>query len=396
MLDRRALFGTAATTSTFLSFLLGSRRSNAAVHAPITFKDVEERGTKGRLERLPTLDLESSQDFLTGFRNFVNRDMRQASAKRFTEILKENGHKSDANLSLEEIFGLVKDDHRVMMSVRGWVSNQQLTWKQVQDYFHDNADKYFAEMESADKSGPGSLELNPGIEPEYTKHEIHIQPGGYTGDPFAGYINYYGVNNFYGGSNYNDEVQRNIAERVLGPKDGKVRRILDLGCATGRLTIAMKDRFPDAEVWGIDVGGPMVRFAHTRSVDLGKDIHYAQRLAEDTKFPDNHFDLITAYIMFHEVTAEAQDKIIDEAMRVLRPGGVFFPMDFRTGKQQGDNTAYRKFSTWWDHRWNGEPWRLEYASRDFGDLVAKHGFDVDETVPAARRGHGAIYAIKPA
>ena len=100
------------------------------------------------------------------------------------------------------------------------------------------------------------------------------------GDPFAGYINYYGVNNFYGGSNYDDEVQAAIAARVQIPRDGKkIERILDLGCATGRLTFAMKDRFPDAEVWGIDVGAPMVRFAHTRGVYLGKDVHFSQQLA---------------------------------------------------------------------------------------------------------------------
>jgi len=294
------------------------------------------------------------------------------------------------------VLPLVEKDPILMMSVRGWVSNQQLTWKQVQDYFHANAETYLAEMESADTSGPGSLELNPGVEPEYTKHEIHIQPGGYVGDEFAGYINYYGVNNFYGGSNYNDEVQASIAERVQTPPDGKVNRILDIGCATGRLTIALKDRFPDAEVWGLDVGGPMVRFAHTRSVDLGKDIHYVQRPAEDTRFPDNHFDLVAAYILFHEVTSEAQDQIVAEAMRILRPGGVFFPIDFRTGKQAGKGDAYRAFSTWWDHRFNGEPWRLEYASRDFADVIRSHGFEVNEDIPAARRGHGAIMAVKPA
>ena len=180
------------------------------------------------------------------------------------------------------------------------------------------------------------------------------------------------------------------------PRDGKVERIVDLGCATGRLTIALKDRFPEAEVWGLDVGGPMVRFAHTRCVDLGKDVHFIQRLAEDTKFPDNHFDMVTAYIMFHEVTSEAQDKIIAEAKRILRPGGVFFPIDFATGKQVRNFSAYRTFSTWWDHRFNGEPWRIEYASRDFADLCAEHGFDVREDIPAARRGHGAIMAVKPA
>lgn len=398
MFDRRTLFGATAATATFLSSLVGGRKAEAATAVANTFKDVEHRGTRGRLERLPALDLESSQDFLTGFRNFVNRDMRKAAQKRFAVLLEERGLDPDAELPLEEILPMIENDHLIMGSVRGWVSNQQLTWKQVQDYFHAHADEYLAEMESADKSGPGSLELNPEMEiPEYTKHEIHIQPGGYVGDPFAGYINYYGVNNFYGGSNYDDEVQAAIAERVQIPRDGKkVMRILDLGCATGRLTFAMKDRFPDAEVWGLDVGGPMVRFAHTRGVDLNKDVHFAQRLAEDTKFPDNHFDLVISYIMFHEVTSEAQDKIIAETKRILRPGGVFFPMDFQTGKQAPKNTPYRAFAIWQDHKFNGEPWRVEYASRDFGEVIRGHGFEVDESIRAARRGHGAIMATKPA
>ncbi|MEQ8736500.1 MAG: class I SAM-dependent methyltransferase [Rhodospirillaceae bacterium] len=398
MIDRRTLFGATAATTAFLSSLVKGRSAQAKTSTDGAFQDVEWRGTRGRLERLPELDLESSQDFLTGFRNFVNRDMRQAAQKRFAVLMEERGLTADDDLPMSEILEMVEDDHIIMGSVRGWVSNQQLTWKQVQDHFHANADLYLAEMESADNIGPGSLELNPDLDiPEYTKHEIHIQPGGYVGDPFAGYINYYGVNNFYGGSNYDDEVQAAIAERVQTPRDGKkVERILDLGCATGRLTFAMKDRFPEAEVWGLDVGGPMVRFAHTRGVDLGKDVHYVQRLAEDTKFPDNHFDLITAYIMFHEVTSEAQDKIIAEAKRILRPGGVFFPMDFQTGKQAPKSNVYRSFSIWQDHKFNGEPWRVEYASRDFGDVIRAHGFDVDESIRPARRGHGAIMATKPA
>ncbi|MBT7450976.1 MAG: hypothetical protein HN793_09115, partial [Rhodospirillaceae bacterium] len=253
MINRRTLFGATAATASFLGSLVKGRSAEAKTPAKFTFKDVEKRGTRGRLERLPALDLESSQDFLTGFRNFVNRDMRQAAQKRLAVLMKERGLSADDDLPLDELLPMIENDHLIMGSVRGWVSNQQLTWKQVQDYFHANADEYMAEMESADNSGPGSLELNPDMElPEYTKHEIHIQPGGYVGDPFAGYINYYGVNNFYGGSNYDDEVQAAIAARVQVPKDDKkVMRILDLGCATGRLTFAMKDRFPDAEVWGI-------------------------------------------------------------------------------------------------------------------------------------------------
>ena len=398
MLERRGLFTLFSAVTAFFSTLVSGKKAMAYSPSPkYTFKDVENRGTRGRLERLPTLDIESSQDFLTGFRNFVTRKMYPPIKVKFDKISKELKLKKGQTLPLEEVVAIAKQEPQMMMGVRGWVSTQQLTWKQILDYYHEHADEYLDEMESADNSGPGSLRLNPDLKlPEYTKHEIHIQPAGYVGDPFSGYLNYYGVNNFYGGSNYNDEVQDNIVKRVLPPTDNKVEKILDIGCATGRLTFSLKKKFPKAEVYGLDVGGPMVRFAHMRGVDLGEDVHFVQELAEDTKFPDNHFDLVTAYILFHEVTSEAQDKIIAEVKRILRPGGVFFPIDFRTGKQAGDDSPYKQFFVWWDHVYNGEPWRVEYASRDFADVIRSHGFDVNEDIPAARRGMGSIKAIKPA
>ena len=162
----------------------------------------------------------------------------------------------------------------------------------------------------------------------------------------------------------------------------------------GPLAIAMKERFPDAEVWGIDIGGPMVRYAHMRAVDLGVEVNFAQRLAEDTKFPDNYFDIVTSYIMHHEVTAQASRDIVAEAYRVTRPGGVYSPWDFG-GSRARNLTPYRKFRRWVDHRWNAEVWRLEYASLDFPAEIAAAGFQVTEG-KSGRRGFGDITGRKPA
>ncbi|MSO97299.1 MAG: class I SAM-dependent methyltransferase [Rhodospirillaceae bacterium] len=357
--------------------------------------DVELRGTIGRLERIGSLELESQQDFLTNFRGWVNNDFRQAAQQRAGDIALAAGLDPTSAVDYQVAAKLFEKDPVIAGYVRTWVSNQLQTWGTIQDFFHSNADQYYSEMDAADKLGPGKLEWDGKMEiPDYTKHEIHIQPGGYVGDPFAGYINFYGVNNFYAGKNFQDEAQYAIAKAVIPPKDGKVKRILDIGSATGRLTLQMKERFPDAEVWGVDVGAPMVRYAHVRALDLGINVNYAQRLAEDTKFPDGYFDLVVSYILFHEVTAEASKKIISEAHRVLRPGGVFYPVDFPTGKQQSVMTAYNAFSVWWDHRWNCEVWALEYRAMAFADEMAKRGFAVDENIPQARRGHGKLMGTK--
>ena len=36
------------------------------------------------------------------------------------------------------------------------------------------------------------------------------------------------------------------------PADGRVRRVLDIGCSAGQSATAFKERFPEAEVWGVD------------------------------------------------------------------------------------------------------------------------------------------------
>ena len=140
----------------------------------------------------------------------------------------------------------------------------------------------------------------------------------------------------------------------------------------------------------------MVRFAHARGIDLGIECHFAQRLAEDTKFPDGHFDMVISNIMHHEVSAAATDGIVAEAFRVLRPGGVYVPVDHRTGKQLPKRDAATNFFVWLDHKVNNEVWRPDFESRDFADVIRDAGFDVDESVPPARFGTGAILATKQA
>ncbi len=398
MIDRRTLFGATAAVTSAIGSLFGAKSAAAKSAPQSTFKgDVEARGTDGRLERLPKLDLESYDDMLTGLRIWSAKFNRPGRA-RFNRLLEEGGVDPKADLPLEEIFTHVDQDTFLGTAARIRSSGQGLMWKALQTHFHENADLYLEEMEAADKLGPGKLELHPEMHiPNYTKYEIHIQPGGYVGDPFAGYIYHYGTNDFYRGANYQDEIHRNMARQMPTPKDGKVLRILDQGCSCGQLTVALKERFPDAEVWGIDIGGPMVRYAHMRDTDLGVGANFRQALAEDTKFPDGYFDIATSYIMHHEVTAEKTKEIIAETFRVLRPGGVYFPIDFETGPGRGrrrDN--YGKFAGWRDHRWNEEVWRPEYSSVDFNGEMRKVGFDVVDEGPPAWRFPYNVLGTKPA
>jgi len=308
MMNRRTILGALAAAFSAPAAARKARASSTRPSAlPYAF---EPRGALGKLERLPSLDLESRQDFLTGFRVWSNGPLGRAAQERAGEIFKARGLNPET-ASLEAIRDVLEGDPIIGASMRYWISGQLISWKLLQDEFHGHAEAYLAEMDRADKAGPGTLKLNPDLQvPEYASHEIHVQPGGYVGDPFAGHIYHYGTNHFYMGHNDQDEVHGALAAAVEPPEDGRVLRVLDLACGPGQLTVALKERFPDAEVWGLDVSAPMVRYAHMRAADLGQEVHFVQALGEKTDFPDGYFDVVASYIVFHETPVEITRQIV--------------------------------------------------------------------------------------
>ncbi|MDG2244041.1 MAG: class I SAM-dependent methyltransferase [Rhodospirillaceae bacterium] len=398
MLDRRTLFSSLTGFTTAIGSIFGSRE---AIAAKPSFKgDLDPRGTVGRLERLPTLDLESQQDFLTGFRKDMGRAFRRVGSQRMAALFEAKGLDAFSDPSIETILEIAENDHILGMHVRTWVSMQQFTWSTIQEVLYRDPEKYLAELEAADNAGPGTLELNPDMDlPDHVKHEIHIMPGGFVGDPLGGYVYHYGTNNFSIGRNNQDEISIGFANATPVPStptpNGRPLRILEVGCTIGRITIALKERFPDAEVWGIDAGGPMVRYAHMRAVDLGVDVNFAQRLAEDTKFEDGYFDVVMSYILHHEMPAEISNQTVNEIHRILRPGGIYFPIDFYTGENKPSPNASQKYRHWWDHRWNNEVWWEEYTDLDLFGAMQKAGFEASEDGPAAWIGRKNLVGTKP-
>jgi SAM-dependent methyltransferase len=352
-----------------------------------------DRGYSERNKRVASLDVESYQDFMLGFRAFTYGDLDKAARGRAAEVL-EDLRLNTEDLPLDAFRDTFEQDPIIATRIRAWLSSQQLMWRNVLDHYEQHRDHYLDDMEAAEANGTGILELNTGMDiPDYAKHEIHIQPGGYTGNDFAGPLYHYGTNTFYKGENNEDQFHIAIAQKAYLPADGKVDRIVDFGCGIGRLTVALAEQFPQAEVWGIDVGGPLVRYAHKRAVDLGVTVNFAQRLAEDSKFESDSVDLVTAYILFHEVSQEAGRAICAEAFRILRPGGVFDVTDFHTGRARGTD-PYHRFFRWIDHVYNAERWANDFINSDFLDTLASVGFEVEKG-ENRHWGIGVYIARKP-
>jgi ubiquinone/menaquinone biosynthesis C-methylase UbiE len=141
--------------------------------------------------------------------------------------------------------------------------------------------------------------------------------------------------------------------------------------------MALKEAFPDAAVSGIDVAGPMLRYAHKRAVDLNLNVRFIQRLAEDTGLDSGSVDVAAAYILFHEVPAVAARRICAEVFRILRPGGVFDVTDFATGAARSKEPPFATYRSWADHHYNGERWREEFVNSDFLETLREAGFEAE-------------------
>ncbi|MDX2223067.1 MAG: class I SAM-dependent methyltransferase [Rhodospirillaceae bacterium] len=333
-----------------------------------------DRGWIGRLERPPALDAETYAGFCEGMRGFIfgplGGKVKQASDAAINRAKAAGRDLARVNdiRALFDPIPVVAARNRLLRSA------QEMMWRRYREAYDDQA--YLDELAAYDAKGPGSVEWDPNFAyPAYVKHPIHIQPGGYGGDPLCGYWYHQASNVFFIGANDQDEYHLSLAAATRPPADGKVDRVIDLGCSIGQLTVGLKERFKNAAVTGLDVASAQVRYAHMRAAKMGVECHFVQRLAEDTRYPDGHFDVVAAFLLFHEVSLEAGEKIVREAYRILRPGGVFNIFDFPTGLT-GDDPYFRYFMDV-DSKDNCEPYSVDYTGSDFVGLLKRVGFKVE-------------------
>ncbi|HEY9631311.1 MAG TPA: class I SAM-dependent methyltransferase [Coleofasciculaceae cyanobacterium] len=108
--------------------------------------------------------------------------------------------------------------------------------------------------------------------------------------------------------------------------------ILDLGCSVGMSTFALQEIYPQAQVTGLDLSPYFLAIAQYRAQKPvqkpgQQPIRWLHAAAETTGLPDASFDLVSTHLMFHELPQSASIAILQEARRLLRPGGYLSIMD---------------------------------------------------------------------
>ena len=103
---------------------------------------------------------------------------------------------------------------------------------------------------------------------------------------------------------------------ALGDALQELRRspktVLDLATGTGFVASAVKKRFPDADLTGVDASAEMVAVAQHQAIADGLTIDYQVSDSSSLPFADGFFDL---------VTLQNSIPFPEEMMRVVAPGG---------------------------------------------------------------------------
>jgi SAM-dependent methyltransferase len=100
-----------------------------------------------------------------------------------------------------------------------------------------------------------------------------------------------------------------------GVADGD--RILDVGCGTGSLALALATRGEPAEILGLDIAEPYIAYAATRSGDPRLAFRVGNAVALD--LPDGYFDRCFSLLALNFVPQPIE--AVREMRRVTRPGG---------------------------------------------------------------------------
>jgi SAM-dependent methyltransferase len=286
-------------------------------------------------------------------------------------------------LAIKPLAALAKNRARSMMIERAesigvyWRDEvKRLNARGGESAFADQWSQALADIQNADLVYPdyyitsfhayeeGNLGWQPAMEVEVAAKAVHARiwpDAGAQGDAQLR-------------QSYHDVLKSNLATAPTN--------IVDLGCGVGMSSETLQATFPGTQLTGVDLSPYFLAVAQYRQRPVpnaatavtaptsSPPIHWHHATAEATGLPQGQFDLVSACLMFHELPQAAAIAIIQEARRLLQPGGHLAIMDMNptceTFAKMPPFVLTLLKST--------EPYLDEYFSLDFEQTCRAAGF----------------------
>jgi len=238
----------------------------------------------------------------------------------------------------------------------------------------------------------GNLGWEPAMEVEVAAHAVHARIWPDTG------------------ADGDAKLRQSFLEVLKAELPQAPQDILDVGCSVGMSTFALQSLYPQAQITGVDLSPYFLAIAQYRAAALSNQMNqspldnsvghsvdnsnreektglytlhhltpstqspvptWLHAAAESTGLPNASMDLVSAFLVFHELPQSAAVQILQEARRVLRPGGYVAVMDMNPQSE-----IYAKMPPYiLTLLKSTEPYLDEYFALDIGQAMYDAGFE---------------------
>ena len=164
---------------------------------------------------------------------------------------------------------------------------------------------------------------------------------------------------------------KRLRERLIAAAEIRAgQRVLDLGCGTGELSLAIKRRHPQARVIGADPDPKALARAREKAAEGGLEVTFDEAFGGDLPYADGSFDRVLSSLVLHHLTRDEKLEALREMRRVLTPDGALHVLDLgppRTALERG--LAY--FFQWSERARDNVTGRIPELAREAGFLDAR-------------------------
>lgn len=104
------------------------------------------------------------------------------------------------------------------------------------------------------------------------------------------------------------------------------KKIIEVGCGTGKNILKLRQKFPESDIYGIDLSEDMLEIAKKKFL-ADKKIHFINRPYANDIFANSSIDLVFISYCLTMVNP-GWDNVLDSARYHLRSGGEIAVVDF--------------------------------------------------------------------
>jgi ubiquinone/menaquinone biosynthesis C-methylase UbiE len=196
--------------------------------------------------------------------------------------------------------------------------------------------------------------------PDYYARNFHFQTDGYFSEASARRYDHQ-VEILFGGT---AGAMRRTILPVLKNDANNSGRWLEIGCGAGSATRSVLATFPKTRVTALDLSASYLKVAQETLREFD-NVDFVQGDGTKLEFKDETFDAVYSVYLLHEMPRVEREKVVAEAFRVLKPGGLLL---FADSLQLNDdpelNWALERFPKVYH-----EPFYANYSKDRMEDLL---------------------------